>query len=40
VALYPDAVLQMLAEGAQAALGDGFLGAYLHGSFAYALAQR
>ena len=32
--LYPDAVLRLLAEGARAALGDGFLGAYLHGSLA------
>lgn len=31
--LYPASILERLTEGAQAALGDGFVGAYLHGSF-------
>ncbi len=31
--LYPGSAVQRLADGAQEALGDAFVGAYLHGSF-------
>jgi hypothetical protein len=33
VGLYPASTLERLADGAEAALGDAFVGVYLHGSF-------
>jgi hypothetical protein len=40
VGLYPGSAVRRLADGAAAALGDAFLGAYLHGSFGGGYADQ